>query len=60
MYQPGQAHRAGLRLIKRNCWKRRPWTSSVGAEGLRHVPGDVIETAMMIMPVSAPVVAYWR
>ncbi|MBW6099694.1 hypothetical protein KZ773_24230 [Escherichia coli] len=40
----GQAHRAGLWLIKKqNCWKRRPWTFSVGAEGLRHVPGDVIE-----------------
>ncbi len=29
---------------------------SVGAEGLRHVPAMLLKSAMMTMPVSAPVV----
>lgn len=43
MYQSGQAHRAGLWLIKTELLETQTVDFSVGAEGLRHVPGDVIE-----------------
>ncbi|EFA7904085.1 host specificity protein J [Escherichia coli] len=39
----GQAHRAGLWLIKTELLETQIVDFSVGAEGLRHVPGDVIE-----------------
>ncbi|EQA1144695.1 hypothetical protein AT529_004143 [Escherichia coli] len=39
----GQAHRAGLWLIKTELLETQTVDFSVGAEGLRHVPGDVIE-----------------
>ncbi|EAB9323599.1 host specificity protein J [Shigella flexneri] len=39
----GQAHRAGLWLIKTELLETQTVGFSVGAEGLRHVPGDVIE-----------------
>ncbi|HCE1132466.1 TPA: DUF1983 domain-containing protein [Escherichia coli] len=39
----GQAHRAGLWLIKTKLLETQTVDFSVGAEGLRHVPGDVIE-----------------
>ncbi|HBA9273920.1 TPA: host specificity protein J, partial [Escherichia coli] len=39
----GQAHRAGLWLIKTELLETQTMDFSVGAEGLRHVPGDVIE-----------------
>lgn len=39
----GQAHRAGLWLIKTELLETQAVDFSVGAEGLRHVPGDVIE-----------------
>ncbi|MDQ9364255.1 host specificity protein J, partial [Escherichia coli] len=39
----GQAHRAGLWLIKTELLETQTADFSVGAEGLRHVPGDVIE-----------------
>ncbi|EHP1389034.1 host specificity protein J [Shigella flexneri] len=38
-----QAHRAGLWLIKTELLETQTVDFSVGAEGLRHVPGDVIE-----------------
>ena len=37
----GQAHRAGLWLIKTELLETQTVDFSVGAEGLRHVPGDV-------------------
>ncbi|XIW73688.1 phage tail protein [Escherichia coli] len=43
LHQPGQAHRAGLWLIKTELLETQTVDFSVGAEGLRHVPGDVIE-----------------
>ncbi|HAV8053380.1 TPA: host specificity protein J, partial [Escherichia coli] len=39
----GQAHRAGLWLIKTELLETQTVDFSVGAEGLRHVPGDVVE-----------------
>ncbi|HCH7739188.1 TPA: host specificity protein J [Escherichia coli] len=39
----GQAHRAGLWLIKTELLETQTVDFSVGAEGLCHVPGDVIE-----------------
>ncbi|HIG9756780.1 TPA: phage attachment tail tip protein J [Escherichia coli] len=39
----GQAHRAGLWLIKTELLETQTVDFSVGAEGLRHVPGDIIE-----------------
>ncbi|WP_105453899.1 phage tail tip protein J-related protein, partial [Escherichia coli] len=39
----GLAHRAGLWLIKTELLETQTVDFSVGAEGLRHVPGDVIE-----------------
>ncbi|EEY8881239.1 host specificity protein J, partial [Escherichia coli] len=39
----GQGHRAGLWLIKTELLETQTVDFSVGAEGLRHVPGDVIE-----------------
>ncbi|EKR5626469.1 host specificity protein J [Escherichia coli] len=39
----GRAHRAGLWLIKTELLETQTVDFSVGAEGLRHVPGDVIE-----------------
>ncbi|MCV1388675.1 DUF1983 domain-containing protein, partial [Escherichia coli] len=39
----GQAHRAGLWLIKTELLETQTVDFSVGAEGLRHVAGDVIE-----------------
>ena len=39
----GQAHRAGLWLIKTELLETQTVDFSVGAEGLLHVPGDVIE-----------------
>ncbi|ENA5938623.1 host specificity protein J [Shigella flexneri] len=39
----GQAHRAGLWLIKTELLETQTVDFSVGAEGLRHVPCDVIE-----------------
>ena len=39
----GQAHRAGLWLIKTELLETQTVDFCVGAEGLRHVPGDVIE-----------------
>ncbi|HIE7568442.1 TPA: phage attachment tail tip protein J [Escherichia coli] len=39
----GQAHRAGLWMIKTELLETQTVDFSVGAEGLRHVPGDVIE-----------------
>ncbi|EEQ7783021.1 host specificity protein J, partial [Escherichia coli] len=39
----GQAHRAGLWLIKTELLETQTVDFSVGAEWLRHVPGDVIE-----------------
>ncbi|HCO9340540.1 TPA: host specificity protein J, partial [Escherichia coli] len=39
----GQAQRAGLWLIKTELLETQTVDFSVGAEGLRHVPGDVIE-----------------
>ncbi|HAJ1834377.1 TPA: host specificity protein J [Escherichia coli] len=39
----GQAHRAWLWLIKTELLETQTVDFSVGAEGLRHVPGDVIE-----------------
>ncbi|HBC6538948.1 TPA: host specificity protein J [Escherichia coli] len=39
----GQAHHAGLWLIKTELLETQTVDFSVGAEGLRHVPGDVIE-----------------
>ncbi|CTW48897.1 Host specificity protein J of prophage [Escherichia coli] len=39
----GQVHRAGLWLIKTELLETQTVDFSVGAEGLRHVPGDVIE-----------------
>ncbi|EIZ6297405.1 host specificity protein J [Escherichia coli] len=39
----GQAHRAGLWLIKTELLETQTVDFSVCAEGLRHVPGDVIE-----------------
>ncbi|EGO7547675.1 host specificity protein J, partial [Escherichia coli] len=39
----GQAHRAGLWLIKTELLETQTVDFSVAAEGLRHVPGDVIE-----------------
>ncbi|HHU1784866.1 TPA: phage tail tip protein, partial [Escherichia coli] len=39
----GQAHRTGLWLIKTELLETQTVDFSVGAEGLRHVPGDVIE-----------------
>ncbi|MGC8217518.1 phage attachment tail tip protein J [Escherichia coli] len=39
----GQAHRAGLWLIKTELLETQTVDFSVGAEGLRQVPGDVIE-----------------
>ncbi|WP_171935056.1 host specificity protein J [Escherichia coli] len=39
----GQAHRAGLWLIKTELLETQTVDFSVGTEGLRHVPGDVIE-----------------
>ncbi|HAN2619429.1 TPA: host specificity protein J [Escherichia coli] len=39
----GQAHRAGLWLIKTELLETQTVDFSVDAEGLRHVPGDVIE-----------------
>ncbi|MED8409117.1 phage tail protein, partial [Escherichia coli] len=36
----GQAHRAGLWLIKTELLETQTVDFSVGAEGLRHVPGD--------------------
>ena len=39
----GQAHRAGLWLIKTELLETQTVDFSVGAEGLRHAPGDVIE-----------------
>ncbi|WP_089635217.1 host specificity protein J, partial [Escherichia coli] len=39
----GQAHRAGLWRIKTELLETQTVDFSVGAEGLRHVPGDVIE-----------------
>ncbi len=39
----GQAHRAGLWLIKTELLETQTVDFSVGAEELRHVPGDVIE-----------------
>lgn len=39
----GQAHRAGLWPIKTELLETQTVDFSVGAEGLRHVPGDVIE-----------------
>ncbi len=39
----GKAHRAGLWLIKTELLETQTVDFSVGAEGLRHVPGDVIE-----------------
>ena len=39
----GQAHRAGLWLIKTELLETQTVDFSVGAEGLRHVPGNVIE-----------------
>ncbi|MFO6427310.1 phage tail protein [Escherichia coli] len=40
---PAEAHRAGLWLIKTELLETQTVDFSVGAEGLRHVPGDVIE-----------------
>ncbi|WP_407228432.1 phage tail protein [Escherichia coli] len=56
----GQAHRAGLWLIKTELLETQTVDFSVGAEGLRHVPGMSLKSAMMTMPVSAPVVVCWR
>ncbi len=39
----GQGHRAGLWLIKTKLLETQTVDFSVGAEGVRHVPGDVIE-----------------
>lgn len=39
----GQAHRAGLWLIRTELLETQTVDFNVGAEGLRHVPGDVIE-----------------
>ncbi|EBU1150901.1 host specificity protein J [Salmonella enterica] len=39
----GQAHRAGLWLIKTELLETQTVDFSVGTEGLRHVPGDIIE-----------------
>ncbi|WP_434477302.1 phage tail protein [Escherichia coli] len=49
----GQAHRAGLWLIKTELLETQTVDFSVGAEGLRHVPGMSLKSAMMTMPVSA-------
>ncbi|MCF3923124.1 phage tail protein, partial [Salmonella enterica subsp. enterica serovar Weltevreden] len=38
-------HRAGLWLIKTELLETQTVDFSVGAEGLRHVPGDVIEVS---------------
>ncbi|ENE26307.1 putative fibronectin type III domain-containing protein [Escherichia coli P0302293.10] len=53
LYQPGAGHRAGLWLIKTNCWNADRGLQR-GCEGLRHVPGMSLKSAMMTMPVSAP------
>ncbi|HAO9143258.1 TPA: host specificity protein J [Escherichia coli] len=39
----GQAHRAGLWVIKTELLETQTVDFSVGAEGLRHTPGDIIE-----------------
>ncbi|EJM3644408.1 DUF1983 domain-containing protein [Salmonella enterica] len=39
----GQAHRAGLWVIKTEQLETQTVEFSVGAEGLRHTPGDIIE-----------------
>ncbi|EOC0702619.1 host specificity protein J, partial [Salmonella enterica subsp. enterica serovar Kokomlemle] len=39
----GQAHREGLWLIQTELLETQLVTFSVGAEGLRHTPGDIIE-----------------
>ncbi|ECF2367659.1 DUF1983 domain-containing protein [Salmonella enterica subsp. enterica serovar Mountpleasant] len=39
----GQAHREGLWLIQTELMETQMVTFSVGAEGLRHTPGDIIE-----------------
>ncbi|MGK4751746.1 phage tail protein, partial [Salmonella enterica] len=39
----GQAHRAGLWAITTELLETQTVDFSVGAEGLRHVPGDIIE-----------------
>ena len=54
----GQA--TGLWLIKTELLETQTVDFSVGAEGLRHVPGDVIEICDDDYAVSAPVVACWR
>ncbi len=56
----GQAHRAGLWLIKTELLETQTVDFSVGAEGLRHVPGMSLKSAMMTMRVSAPAGACWR
>ncbi|MQL41795.1 host specificity protein J [Escherichia coli] len=48
----GQAHRAGLWLIKTELLETQTVDFSVGAEGLRHVPGDVIEICDDTLPSS--------
>ncbi|EDS5484699.1 hypothetical protein HY28_005304, partial [Salmonella enterica subsp. enterica] len=39
----GQAHRAGLWVIKTEQLETQTVDFSVGAQGLRHTPGDIIE-----------------
>ncbi|EMV34267.1 phage tail family protein [Escherichia coli BCE002_MS12] len=56
----GQAHRAGLWLIKTELLETQTVDFSVGAEGLRHVPGDVIEICDDDYAGIAPAGACWR
>ncbi|WP_432762449.1 phage tail protein [Escherichia coli] len=49
----GQAHRAGLWLIKTNCWNADRGFS-VGAKGFAMYRAMSLKSAMMTMPVSAP------
>ncbi len=56
----GQAHRAGLWLIKTELLETQTVDFSVGAKGFAMYRAMSLKSAMMTMPVSAPVVACWR
>ncbi|MXH11057.1 hypothetical protein GRW41_25195, partial [Escherichia coli] len=42
-YLSGQAHRAGLWVIKTGLLETQTVDFTLGSQGLRHTPGDIIE-----------------
>ncbi len=45
----GQAHRAGLWVIKTDCWKRRRWISRSGLRGCGTHPVTLLKSVIMTM-----------